>query len=75
MLGGFYCRAGVNHVNTLTGSRSNDAPERERHASQIWKFSIGGVVLLLGAALTPVWMGLLGWLGYELALAATSLHG
>jgi hypothetical protein len=67
--------SGVKHVNTLTVAPSARAPERERHASRIWKFWIGGVFLLVGAALTPVWMGLLGWLGYELAMAATGLHG
>jgi hypothetical protein len=61
-------------VNLVTELPSHGTSE-SRHASRIWKGSTGGVLLLLGAALTPVWVGLLGWLSYELALAAAGLHG
>jgi hypothetical protein len=52
-----------------------DRPESRGRASPIWNSWIGGVLLLVGAGLTPVWLGLLGWLGYELALAAAGIHG
>jgi hypothetical protein len=49
-------------------------PENGRRASLIWKTWLGGVLLLLGAALTPVWLGVLVWLAYQFALAATGTH-
>jgi hypothetical protein len=53
---------------------SRGEPENRRRASLIWKTWLGGVLLLLGAALTPVWLGVLVWAAYQLALAATGIH-
>jgi hypothetical protein len=52
--------------------RNGAGPTR---AFPIWKTWAGGVILLLGAAMTPVWLGLLTWLGYEVALAAAGVPG
>ena len=46
-----------------------DVTEKRTPAYSIWKSSTGGVLLLAGLALTPIWIGLLGWIAYELVLA------
>jgi hypothetical protein len=71
---GAAARGGVT-VNTTSELPSREAPQSRRRASLIWKSSVGGLLFLSALALAPVWMGVLGWLGYELALAAVGIHG
>jgi hypothetical protein len=62
-------------VNATSELPSRDVLGSRKRASLSWKSSVGGLLFLLAVALAPVWMGVLGWLGYELALAAVGIHG
>ena len=62
-------------MSAITELPSREASLSRRRPSLTWKSSVGGLLFLLALALAPVWMGVLAWLGYELAFAAVGIHG
>jgi hypothetical protein len=52
-----------------TEQMSLDGAQSRTGAYPSLSFWLGGVLLLAGLMMTPLWVGLLGWLAYRVALA------
>jgi hypothetical protein len=53
---------------------SHDVAQGRTGAYPFWSFWLGGVLLLAGLMMTPLWVGLVGWLAYRVALAIVGDH-
>jgi hypothetical protein len=63
------------HLSAETEHVSRVDAEGRTQPSPIWKHWLGALLLLAGLALTPVWIGVLGWLAYEFADALLKMWG
>lgn len=61
--------ARVIDVGAETEQVSRDGAQTETGDYPFWTFWLGGMVLLAGLMMTPLWVGLLGWLAYRIAFA------
>ena len=61
--------ARVIEMSAETEQLSRDGAHSRIGAYPFWSFWLGGVLLLTGLMMTPLWVGLLGWLAYRGALA------
>jgi hypothetical protein len=52
-----------------TEQLSRGGAQSRNGAYPFWRFWLGGVLLLAGLMMTPLWVGLLGLLAYRIALA------
>ena len=61
--------AKVIDMGAETEQLSRDGAQSRIGAYPFWSFWLGGVLLLAGLMMTPLWVGLLGWLAYRVAFA------